>query len=205
MSREVHVGFCEQPRGRCPWLTHPVVHCRTQAEAETLKAAIAGGLEQCGLELHPQKTKIVYCRDANRTKSYVHCCFDFLGFCFRPRLSRNRQGQYFVNFSPAISPKSKKSIYAEIRQWRLHLKSGSSWKDLAGIVNPAVRGWIEYYGAFFRSELHFLVHHIDGVIYRWVIRKFKKRGANYKKAKAWVQSIKDKAPGYFAHWQLLGV
>ena len=180
-----------------------VVHCNTEAEAVKLKSEIAKRMEQCGLELHPEKTKIVYCKDANRIGDYKHHSFDFLGFCFRPRLSRNRHGQYFVNFSPAIAPKSKKAIFSEIRQWCLHKRSDLSVKELAKILNPAVRGWIEYYGAFFKSELLFLVHHLDKLIYRWVIRKYKKQGSNFKKADNWVKRIKNAMPNYFVHWSLL--
>jgi len=180
-----------------------VVHCDTEAEAEKLKSEIAKRMEQCGLELHPDKTKIVYCKDANRTGNYERHSFDFLGFCFRPRPSRNRHGQYFVNFSPAIAPKSKKAIFSEIRQRCLHKRSDLSVKELANILNPVVRGWIEYYGAFFQSELIFLVHHLDKLIYRWVIRKYKKQGSNFKKADNWVKRIKSAKPNYFVHWSLL--
>ena len=180
-----------------------VVHCDTEAEAVKLKSEIAKRMEQCGLELHPEKTKIVYCKDANRTGDYERHSFDFLGFCFRPRPSRNRHGQYFVNFSPAIAPKSKKAIFSEIRQRCLHKRSDLSVKELANILNPVVRGWIEYYGAFFQSELLFLVHHLDKLIYRWVIRKYKKQGSNFKKADNWVKRIKSAKPNYFVHWNLL--
>lgn len=180
-----------------------VVHCDTEVEAIKLKSEIAKRMEQCGLELHPEKTKIVYCKDANRTGDYERHSFDFLGFCFRPRLSRNRHGQYFVNFSPAIAPKSKKAISSEIRQRCLHKRSDLSVKELANILNPVVRGWIEYYGAFFQSELLFLVHHLDKLIYRWVIRKYKKQGSNFKKADNWVKRIKSAKPNYFVHWSLL--
>jgi len=180
-----------------------VVHCDTQAEAVKLKSEIAKSMVQCGLELHPEKTKIVYCRDAKRTGNYERQSFDFLGFCFRPRLSRNKYGQYFVNFSPAIAPKSKKAIFSEIRQWCLHKRSDLSVKELANKLNPVVRGWIEYYGAFFQSELLFLVRHLDRLIYRWVIRKYKKQGSNFKKADNWVKRIKSVMPNYFVHWSLL--
>ncbi|MEN8180843.1 MAG: group II intron reverse transcriptase/maturase [Pseudomonadota bacterium] len=180
-----------------------VVHCETEAEAVNLKTEIAKRMEQCGLELHPEKTKIVYCQDAKRTGKYELHSFDFLGFCFRPRLSRNKYGQYFVNFSPAIAPKSKKAIFSEIRQWCLHKRSDLSVKELANKLNPVVRGWIEYYGAFFQSELLFLVHHLDKLIYRWVIRKYKKQGSNFKKAENWVKRIKSAKPNYFVHWGLL--
>jgi len=180
-----------------------VVHCNTEAEAVKLKTKIAKRMEQCGLELHSEKTKVVYCKDANRTGDYERHRFDFLGFCFRPRLSRNRHGQYFVNFSPAIAPKSKKAIFSKIRQRCLHKRSDLSVKELANILNPVVRGWIEYYGAFFQSELIFLVHHLDKLIYRWVIRKYKKQGSNFKKADNWVKRIKSAKPNYFVHWSLL--
>jgi len=180
-----------------------VVHCDTKAQAKELKSAIAKRMEQCGLELHPQKTKIVYCQDADRTEDDELHSFDFLGFCFRPRLSRNKHGRYFVNFSPAIAPKAKKEIFSEIRQWHMHRRSELSLNELANKLNPVVRGWIEYYGAFFRSELIFLVHHLDKLIYRWVIRKYKKHGSNFKRAEKWVKRIKCKFPNYFVHWGLL--
>lgn len=180
-----------------------VVHCDSKAEAMKLKSAIAKRMEQCGLELHPEKTKIVYCKDGSRTEDCNCYSFDFLGFCFRPRLSRNKYGEYFVNFSPAIAPKAKKAIFAKIRQWCLHRRSDLSVKCLADKLNPVVRGWIEYYGAYFKSELLFLVHHLDKLIYRWVIRKYKKHGSNFKRAEHWVKSIKRKFPDYFVHWGLL--
>jgi len=205
----LHYAFDHWMQGNHPsnpferYADDAVVHCETQAEAVKLKSEIAKRMEQCGLELHPEKTKIVYCKDANRTGDYKSHSFEFLGFCFRPRLSRNRYGKYFVNFSPAIAPKSKKAIFSEIRQWCLHKRSGLSVKELANKLNPVVRGWIEYYGAFFESELLFLVHHLDKLIYRWVIRKYKKQGSNFKKADNWVNRIKSAKPNYFAHWSLL--
>jgi RNA-directed DNA polymerase len=180
-----------------------VVHCDSKTQAIELRSAIAKRMEQCGLELHPEKTKIVYCKDAARIENHDLHSFDFLGFCFRPRLSRNKYGRYFVNFSPAISPKAKKEIFAKIRQWCLHRRSDLSVKELANMLNPVVRGWIEYYGAYFPSELIFLMYHLDKLIYRWVIRKYKKQGSNFKRAENWVKRIKCKAPNYFVHWGLL--
>lgn len=180
-----------------------VVHCRTKAEAEALKADISDRLHQCGLALHPLKTKIVYCQDANRKETGEEKQFDFLGYCFRPRLSRNRNGKYFVNFSPAISPKSKKAIYSEIREWKLHRRTGSTLRGLARFINPIVRGWIEYFGAFFRAELMFLVRHLEKKLIKWVLKKYKKQGANYKRAAKWLKRIREKLPKLFVHWSLL--
>ena len=180
-----------------------VVHCVSKEEAWQLKAEIDTRMRQCGLELHPEKTKVVYCKDSNRTGSYGAVSFDFLGYCFRPRVSRNRYGQYFVNFTPAISPKAKKSIYSAIRELGLHRKSGSSLAGIARFINPLVRGWIEYYGAFCKSELMFLVHHLDGVLCRWAMRKYKKQGATRMKAMNWLSRVKSKTPGLFIHWEFL--
>ena len=180
-----------------------VVHCRTEEEALSLKQAIATRLEECGLELHPEKTKIVYCKDDNRSRDHPVVSFDFLGYCFRARLSRNRYGKYFVNFSPAIAPKARKSIYAKIREWRIPRRTASSIRRLAQLINPAVRGWIGYFGAFFKSSLLFLVHHLDWLILKWVRRKYKKQGSNHKRAKRWINRVKSRYPELFVHWSLL--
>ncbi len=180
-----------------------VIHCRSKEEAQSLKVAIAARLEQCGLELHPKKTKIVYCKDDNRTGQYPNARFDFLGYCFRARLSRNRCGKYFVNFSPAIAPKARKSIYAEIRDWCIPRRSETSIGSLAQRINPVVRGWVEYYGAFYKSSLLFLVSHLDRLILKWVRRKYKKQGGNLKRAKRWINRVKSRYPELFVHWSLL--
>jgi RNA-directed DNA polymerase len=149
--------------------------------------------------LHAKKTKIVYCKDASRTEDYELHSFDFLGFFFRPRLSRNKYGRYFVNFTPAIAPKAKKVTFAKIRQWCLHRRSDYTVKEVANRMNPVVRGWIEYYGALFESKLIFPVYHLDKLIYRWVIKKYKKQGSNFKRAENWVKRIRCKSPNYFSH------
>jgi len=179
-----------------------VAHCKTEAEAVKLKSEIAERMEQCGLELHPEKTKIVYCKDTKRTGDYPNQSFDFLSYSFRPRFTRNRYGRYFVNFSPAISQKAKKAIFAEIRRWGLHRRSDLSIREIAGRMNPVVRGWIQYYGAFFKSKLLYLVYHLDGLLYRWVIKKYKKQGGNFKRADDWLKRIRSAFPNYFAHWSL---
>jgi len=99
-----------------------IVHCRTEREAVEMRAAIAARLKDCGLELHPEKTKIVYCKDDERRGTYPNEKFDFLGYTFRPRRSKNRKGKFFINFSPAVSDKAVKKIRTEIRSWNLHLR-----------------------------------------------------------------------------------
>src|SRR5260370_14592722 len=117
-----------------------IVHCRTELEAQEIRAAIAARLQECGLELHPEKTKVVYCKDDDRRRTYPHEKLDFMGYTFRPRRSKNRKGKFFINFSPAVSDQAVKAIRAEIRSWNLHLRSDKSIEDLSpggtGVSRP---------------------------------------------------------------------
>jgi RNA-directed DNA polymerase len=137
-----------------------MAHCDSKEQAEELKAAIAERLGTLGLELHPDKTKIVYCKDANRRGIFEHTSFDFLGYTFRGRFARGRHG-YFVSFSPAMSDKAKEANSTQIRGWHLNRRIGTELSGLAGGINPQVRGWINYYGRFYRSTLYFLAKRID--------------------------------------------
>jgi hypothetical protein len=130
-----------------------IVHARSEQHARELRAAIASRLAECGLELNEQKTRITYCKDSMRRGSYEHERFDFLGYTFRPRLSRSKSGGQFVNFLPAVSDDARKRIGREIRRWRLHRWSGKTLTALARSINLIVQGWINYYGRFYRSEL----------------------------------------------------
>jgi RNA-directed DNA polymerase len=162
----------------------------------------AARLGALGLELHPVKTKIVYCKDANRPGSFEHTSFDFLGYTFRGRLARGRRG-YFTGFSPAISGKAKKAKGQQIRAWHLNRRSGTDLSGLAEAINPQVGGWINYYGAFYRSELRFLAWRINEHLARGAMHKFKRFRGKYAKAMAWLQKVYQYQPGLFAHWQLV--
>jgi hypothetical protein len=123
-----------------------IVHCRTERQAQEVKAAIAKRLQTCGLELHPEKTKIVYCKDDFRKWTYPNEKFDFLGYTFQPRRSKNRRGRFFINFSPAVSNKAAKAIRDTIRSWNLPRRSDKALEDLSRMFNPIIRGWLQYYG-----------------------------------------------------------
>ena len=146
-----------------------VAHCDSEEQARELRAAIAARLGTLGLELHPVKTKIVYCKDANRRGDFGHTSFDFLGYTFRARLARGPRG-YFTGFSPAISGKAKKAKGKQIRDWHLNRRSSADLSSLAKEINPQVQGWINYYGAFYRSELHFLAWRINEHLIRWAMQ-----------------------------------
>jgi RNA-directed DNA polymerase len=179
-----------------------VAHCDTEGQARQLRAAIAERLGALGLELHPAKTKIVYCKDANRPGSFEHTSFDFLGYTFRGRLAKGPRG-YFTGFSPAISNTAKKATGRQIRAWHLNRRSGTDLSGLAEAINPQVRGWINYYGAFYRSELRFLAWRINEHLARWAMHKFKRFRGKYAKAMAWLQKVYQYQPRLFAHWQLI--
>src|SRR5713226_479866 len=131
-----------------------IAHCRTERQAQERRKAIAARLQSCGLELHPEKTKIVYCKDDSRKKTYPNETFDFLGYAFRPRSSMTRKGKFFLNFSPAVSNKAAKAIRDEFRSWKLPQRSDKAIDDLSRMFNPIIRGWIQYYGRYYRSALY---------------------------------------------------
>jgi RNA-directed DNA polymerase len=179
-----------------------VAHCDTEEQARHLRDLIADRLGALGLELHPAKTKIVYCKDTNRPGEAEHTSFDFLGYTFRGRLAKGRRG-YFVSFSPAISAKARKAVGQKIRGWHLKRRSRSDLADLAEEINPQVRGWFGYYGAFYRSELHSLAERIDRHLVRWAMHKFKRLRGRPIRAWTWLRAVRQRAPRLFAHWHLL--
>ncbi|MCA1681738.1 MAG: group II intron reverse transcriptase/maturase [Actinobacteria bacterium] len=176
-----------------------VVHCVSEGQAQRLVVAIANRMAEVGLRLHPDKTKIVYCKDGKRRGAYEHTAFTFLGFTFRARAARGRNGQNFTSFLPAISTDALNKISGEVRRWRLHHWTGHSFAEVARRINPIVRGWMQYYGAFYRTALHPLLLRINAYLMRWIRRKYR-RLRPFKKAKAGWQRITSQYPRLFAHW-----
>lgn len=176
-----------------------VVHATTYRHAERLRSAIAARMVEVGLELHPDKTKIVYCKDDNRRVSHEHESFTFLGYTFRTRSTRNKHGRMFASFLPAVSRDAVVVMGRQVRRWRIHLRTGGSLADLARWMNPIVRGWMQYYGAFYRSELYPLLRRINTYLVRWARKKYRALHG-FKKAKAWWQALIARYPRGFAHW-----
>jgi RNA-directed DNA polymerase len=177
-----------------------VVHCTSERQARQVRQAIADRMAEVGLRLHPDKTKIVYCKDGNRPGSSEHTAFTFLGFTFRQRRARNRHGTSFSNFLPAISKDALNKISAAVRSWRLHLRTGHTFKDLARRINPIVAGWMQYYGAFYRSALSPLLQRINAYLMRWIRKKYKRLRGKKKARECW-QGITRRCPLMFAHWK----
>jgi len=178
-----------------------VVHCDAEDQARNLRAVIADRLGPLGLELHPEKTKIVYCKDTNRRGSSEHTSFDFLGYTFRGRFAQGKRG-FFVSFSPSMSKAAVKAVSRKIRAWHLKRRSGVDLSDLAEDINPQVRGWINYYGAFYRSELYSLAARIDQHLVRWALHKFKRMKHRHQRAWAWLHAVRQREPRLFAHREL---
>ena len=176
-----------------------VVHCRTGRQAREVLAAIGTRLEQTGLELHPDKTRIVYCQGGRRRGSHEHTSFDFLGFTFRARAARTRDGRVFTSFLPAISKDALARLSGQVRTWRLHRRTRDTIKDLARLVNPAVRGWMQYYGRFYRSALHPLLKRINAYLVRWLRSKYR-RLRGFRKAHAAWKRVTRQYPACFTHW-----
>jgi hypothetical protein len=176
-----------------------VVHCVSEAQAVTVLAAIGARMEQVGLRLHPDKTRIVYCQDGKRRACYEHTEFTFLGFTFRQRGVRDRNGRQFSSFNPAISRDALKRIGAQVRSWRLHRRTGLAFAEVARRINPIVRGWMGYYGAFHRSALNSFLSRINAYLVRWIRKKYKRLRARKKALRCW-RGIVERFPRMFAHW-----
>ena len=179
-----------------------VVHCGSEQQARLVRDAIAARLEQVGLALHPDKTRIVYCKDADRRDDHEVTSFTFLGYEFRPRLAKSRTGHHFVSFLPAVSTAAKKAMSADIRSWHMARRSDKSLDDLARMFNSIVQGWINYYGRFYRSELLLFLRRLNMHLVRWATRKYKRLKRRERRAMAWLAQIAHRSPRLFAHWRL---
>jgi RNA-directed DNA polymerase len=178
-----------------------LVHCKSEGQARWIKSAIEKRLQQCRLQLHPQKTKIVYCKDSSRRGNYSNEKFDFLGYTFRPRLSKSRKGEFFVNFSPAVGDEAAKSMRRAIRGWRIHRMSDKSIEDISRIFNPVLRGWLNYYGRFYKSALYPIFDQLNCALKRWAMRKYKKLRGRQRRARYWLGRIARREPNLFVHWR----
>ena len=178
-----------------------VVHCKSRRQAECVLAGITTRMNEVGLRLHPEKTRVVYCKDSNRGGKHEHTTFTFLGFTFRPREAINsKNGSHFTSFQPAISPEALKAKSAELRALRIHRHTNLSLDDLAGWLNPIIAGWINYYGRFYRSALYPLLSRVNTYLRRWAGKKYR-RLRNHGRFSRWWAGLLARAPGLFVHWK----
>lgn len=191
---------------RLPWCRYAddgLVHCNTEAEAIMLETALNARFAECGLTLHPQKTKIVYCKDGKRTKRYKQESFDFLGYTFRARKCWNsKAGKTFTNFTPAVSNSSLKAMRKKIKERRWQKRTEMSLSDIANKLNPVIRGWINYYGRYTRSALYQLARYINKTLVVWQMKKHKKLNGRRTKSARVLKEISKRQPRMFVHWEM---
>lgn len=186
----------------CRYADDGLVHCRTKQEAETILSSLRARFMECGLELHPTKTKIVYCKDGARKGKHEETKFDFLGYTFRPRLVKNRRrNSIFVNFTPAVSASALKAMSAKIRQDGIRNRTELSLQDIARWYNPILQGWLNYYGKYYPSALYRMLRCFNRALIAWVMRKYKRLKGHKTRAIKFLEKIAEEKPNLFAHWK----
>ncbi|WP_420715677.1 reverse transcriptase domain-containing protein [Cupriavidus sp. D39] len=177
-----------------------VCHCRTKHQAEQFLSALRERLTDCGLSLHPEKTRLVYCKDGRRREDHIHTKFDFLGFSFHARTVQDRAGNLFNGFGPAVSQKALTRMSQAIRSMSLNRSTSMTLRELAQRINPMVRGWVNYYGAFYPERLKQFLIRIDLRLGRWARNKYKRLRGHKRGSWAWLKRCRESLPQLFAHW-----
>lgn len=186
----------------CRYADDGLVHCRTEQEAQAVKAALQARLAECRLEMHPDKTQIVYCKDGSRRETYPITKFDFLGYTFRRRVVKNRRrNSLFVSFTPAVSTKALKSMRQTTRRLNFRNRTDLSLRDIARLHNPVLRGWIAYYGRFYPSALYPVYRHLNKTLVAWAMRKYRRLKGHKTRAGRFLEGIAERQPFLFAHWR----
>ena len=178
-----------------------VIHCQTKEKAQEMKKALEIRPKEIGPEIHPQKTKIVYCHQRPRPRREKEVVtFDFLGCTFKPR-KVYRRGRCYTGFLPAVSNKAKKGMVKKIRDWGIRPRSDKKITEIAKFCNPAIRGWINYYGKYYGSDLNFTLRKINNALINWARRTLKKFKRSYRKAYRWPKRMARWYPELFVHWK----
>ncbi len=186
----------------CRYADDGLVHCRTEREATAVRAALAIRLAQCGLEMHPDKTRIVYCKDGSRKGRYPVKEFDFLGYTFRARSVKNcKLNRMFVSFTPAVSSKALSAMRQATRISNLRNRTDLSLQQIAQMYNPVLRGWLEYYGRFYRSAMYPVLRHFNKTLVAWAMRKFKRLRSHKTRSCQFLMGMAKRQPHLFVHWQ----
>jgi RNA-directed DNA polymerase len=190
---------------RLPWCRYAddgLVHCRSEKEAQIVREALAARLAECRLELHPTKTKVVYCKDHRRRSKYETVSFDFLGYCFRPRSVKGPSQKMFCGFTPAVSKSALNAMREAIRGLKIRTRTEVTLDDIAREINPMVRGWIAYYGRYTRSALYPMARYINQTLAVWLKRKYKRFHRRLGRARLFLAKIARESRRLFVHWQL---
>ena len=187
----------------CRYADDGLVHCRTESEAVAVKAKLADRLAECRLEMHPDKTKIAYCKDWKRRGKYPNTKFDFLGYCFRSRMALNpKQNKVFEGFGPQVSPLSLKTMRREIGELNLRRRTNIELADIALEINPILQGWVNYYGAYTTSAMNPIWYYVNATLIAWAMRKYKRYKRKKIQAGLMIEVIANKRRRLFVHWRL---
>jgi RNA-directed DNA polymerase len=182
-----------------------VIHCVSERQAREVRDAVARRLADVGLELHPDKTRIVYCKDSNRRESYEEISFTFCGYTFRPRKAYNQRRQVtFTSFLPAVSPEKLTAMSRRVASWRIHRRKNLDLNDLAPGINLVLRGWLAYFTAFYPTAVSPLCRRIDRHLVRWARWKYKRLERSDLRARAWLWAVRSRSPELFVHWRYCG-
>jgi RNA-directed DNA polymerase len=209
MNLFMHYAFdvwMKRSNPSCPFARYAddaVVHCSSQEQAEQVMRSIAERLAECGLTMHPEKSKIVYCQDSNRTESFPHVQFTFLGFTFRPRKAMSKQHRVFTSFLPAVSADAVKRMRKVVRGGRIPGQTPVTLAELAEQYNSVIRGWWEYYGAFYQTAMHELFRYVDRKLEQWARRKYTRLSRHKRRSVEWLARMKEDCPGIFVHWRVI--
>jgi RNA-directed DNA polymerase len=199
--------WMQQRHPYCPFARYAddaVVHCSSRLQAQWKLVAISKRLAECGLQLNVQKSTIVYCKDSRRPEVHAHKQFTFLGYTFRPRGAKNRYGVLFESFLPAVSKEAIKKMLRTIRGWQLQRQTPASIGELAARYNPILRGWLNYYGYFYKSALLRVFDRFEAALARWVRRKYKQHQWHEGRSYVWIWRVARRQPQLFAHWLAFG-
>ncbi len=178
-----------------------LVHCRSLEESKTVMKFLRQRFQQCGMEIHPDKSGIVYCKDANRKQQWKNVKFTFLGYTFQPRGAKDKKGRLFLSFLPAASIESKRSLRQKIRKWAIHRQSQHSLEELAKLINPVVRGWFNYFGKFNQATVIEMSYYLNNLLSKWARKKFRKLRYRKRESAEWVKRTAKSVPHLFAHWK----
>jgi len=181
-----------------------ICHCFTRTEAQELKVQLEQRFKACGLTLHPEKTRIVYCKDSRRKGQYPDIQFTFLGFCFRPRVAVDPKGEVFTSYLPGVSPEALKRMRKTIRSWRLGDHALLPMKDVARFINPILRGWWQYYGRFYRTAMFKLFKYLDERLAYYLRRKYRDLWRHKGRSMRRLNQIAIQNPRWLVHWQKFG-
>lgn len=211
MNLFMHFCFDEWMRREntlCPFARYAddaVIHCFSRQQAQRILAAVESRLKECGLKMHPDKSAVVYCKAGHRRENYPITQFTFLGFTFKQRCGRSREGEGYTAFRPAISQEALKEIREEIRDWKIPRQTPASIGELAARYNPIIRGWCNYYGVFYKTAMCRIFEELNRRLARWARNKYRKLARHKRRSFAWLAQVARKMPTLFAHWLIFGV